>query len=303
MASTQIQESSNYLSDFQSFINETNVNSSNNAQCISGAGNELSVTTGRGCDFVLGPGSTFEINQISKANCTQIVNTNLDVTSQVKANITEKIQQYLEQRQSSKQGWLTLALNAQVQGASNETELVTRIKNSVNSVSSQVCDNTVNAYNAGTIDLCGIYGEDTNLIIDQNSVATAYQSCTMDVIIKAFQNDVVLQDVAQKVNQAQKSDQEGIGSLFKWLVVIAVILGVVIIVGIILYAVFGGFSSKPKEGEKKEGEKKEGGMSQEELMLLLSAQKSKGGESSLLPLLLAEQEGLGGAGGSESQSK
>ncbi len=296
MASAQVQESSNYLSDFQSYINETNIQSSNTAQCVSTGGNELKVTTGQGCEFVLGSGSTFTIEQISKANCTQIANTNLDVTSQVKANITDKIQQYLEQRQASKQGWLTLALNAQVQGASNETELVTRIKNSVNSVTSQVCDNTVNAYNVGTIDLCGIYGSNTNLIIEQNSVATAYQSCTMDVIIKAFQNDVVLQDVAQKVNQAQSSDQEGITGLFKWLVVIAVILGVVIIVGIILYAVFGGFSSKPKEdGDKGGKQKQEGGMSQEELMLLLSAEKGKGGESSLLPLLLAEQGSLGGS--------
>ena len=285
MASAQVQQSSNYLSDFQSYMNSVSVTSSQNAQCTTASGNSLNLTTGRDCEFVLS-GGTLNISQVSNASCQQIVNQNLDVESEVKANINRNIQQYLEQKQSSKQGWLTLAINAQVQGASNATELITKIQNNVNVVPSQVCKNTVTSYNAANIDLCGIYDNNATINIQQNTVAAAYQSCTMDIIIKAFQNDVVLTDVAQRVNQQQTSDQEGIGSLFKWLVVIAVIVAVVAIVGIVIYAAVGGFSSKPDD-------KKKGGISKEMQLMMLASKGKEGGGSSMLPLLMAEG-GLGG---------
>lgn len=290
MASAQVQESSNYLSDFQSFMNSISVTSSQNAQCTDSGGNSLNLTTGRNCEFLL-DGGTLNVTQVSNASCQQIVNQNLDVDSEVKANINRHIGQYLAQNQSSKQGWLTLALNAQVQGASNTTEIVTKIQNSVNEVNSQVCQNTVTSYNAANLDLCGVYDNNAVINIGQNSIAGAYQSCTMDVIVKAFQRDQILTQVAQRVNQEQKSLQEGIGSLFKWLVVIAAIIGVVVIIGIIMYAAFGGFSSKPDDSKKK------GGISEQELLSLASSKGKDGGGSSMLPLLLAEEGG--GLGGSK----
>jgi len=284
MASAQVQESSNYLSDFQSYMNSVSATSSNNAVCTTSSGNTLNLQTGRNCEFVLSGGS-LDVTQVSNASCQQIVNTNLDVEGQVKTNINNNIEQYLAQQQSSEQGWLTLALNAQVQGATNQTELVTRIKNAVTSTSSQVCQNTVTSYNAAVLDLCGVYDNGAVVNISQNSVAGAYQSCTMDVLVKAFQNDTVLTTVAQAVNQQQTSQQSGIDSLFRWLVIIAAIVAVVVIIGIIIYAVVGGFGGgkKPEEGA--------GGLNEQELLLLAESRKGGegGGSSSILPLLLAEE--------------
>lgn len=292
MASAQVQESSNVLQDFQEFMNSASATSSQNAMCRAVGGNVLNLSTGRNCEFILS-GGTLNVSQVSKADCRQIANTNLDVEGQVKANINRDIQQYLEQNQSSKQGWLTLALNAQVQGASNKTQLITRIQNSVTAVITQVCSNTVTAYNTASLDLCGIYDNGAVINIGQNSVAGAYQSCTMDVIVKAFQRDTILTQVAQQVNQQQTSEQAGIGSLFRWLIVIAAIVAVVLIIGLIIFAVVGGFGGGGKGGETTDESK------ELEKIALMSAISGKGegggggGEGALLFKL--EEEGALGA--------
>jgi hypothetical protein len=288
MAAAQIQNSSETLKDFQDYMNNISNSSALTANCSLGSTNTVNLTTGRGCEFSLNGGS-LTINQISKADCQQVATGSVDVLSDMKANIEQNIEQYLRTRQSAQQGWLTLAVAVQVSNARTEAEIITRIKNSVRNVTSVVCNNTLTAYNNGIIDLCGIY-TDAAILVNQNALTTAYNSCTMDIIIKAFNDDSVLLDLAQKVANEQQVQQEGITGVFRLLIIIGVIILVIIIIGVIIFALAGGFSSKPVE---------EGGTGQSPANALLTSAMGGfgglggagiGGETGAIGLLEANPE-------------
>ena len=267
MTAVQVQNSAQILQDFNDFISNVNTTSSQSARCIADGDNLLQVVTGRGCDFAVQ--GNFTIQQTATSNCKQYATSSTNVTSSVKTNINENIDQFLNQKTKTVQGWLAAAFAANIQGATTQAEIVNKIKSSVTTVTSQVCDNTLNSFNSAKFDLCGSYARNIN--ISQNAIASGYNSCAQDVIIKAFQQNSVLQQIAQKTAQSSSITQEGIGSLFFWLVIIAAIIGVVLVIGVVLYLTLGGKGGK--KGKKGKGSELQ------QLLLLEELEGGKGAEA------------------------
>lgn len=244
MASAQVAQSANAISDYQEFMNDTNVKSANSASANCNSTNTLSITTGRGCEFVVVGDANFNIDQTASSSCTSIAESKTDVESVVKANITDTIQQYLEQAQKNKQGFIATGLSAQVSQASNISELGTRITNKINATSDQKCDAISRSFNSSVLDLCGAYGRNLNADVRQNALAQVYQSCTMDMIISAFQEDEILRDFAQTAIQKQASEQKGLDSIFNGFFLIIAGAIVLVVLVIILILVFSGSGGK-----------------------------------------------------------
>lgn len=227
--------------------------------------------------------SNFNVNQTGVINCTLKSEVYSNISQTTIDELKTKLEQEATKSFENKQGWLAVAASIQSSYTDFKGTIKNNIRNILSTTISNTCQQKADIYNTGTFTICADI-EGSNFNINQNGSITTLNQCVTTSILTAIFNNSTLQDIAQKTDEKFASDQEGIGSLFKWLVVIAVIVAVVVIVGIIIYAAVGGFSSKPEDKDKK------GGISTEELMLLASSKgKDGGGGSSLLPLLLAQE--------------
>ena len=251
MGNAQVSNASQVIKDYQQFMDHIYSVSDVNATCVSSASNELNIFLGTIPDpsdpskplscaggingFIL-EGSTITANQTAISTCTNVTKTTETITSKVQSAISKNIQAFLTEQQNSKQGWLALALNAQVINAKTRVELGNTIIQAVNSQTTQICDTTADSYNDKNVVLCGVYTND-NINLGQIAISTGYVSCTIDLMITAWQNNKILTDVALKTFTGQLSKDLGIGSLFGWLIVIAIAVVIIIVIGAVIYLI------------------------------------------------------------------
>lgn len=263
MGNAQVSNASQVIKDYQQFMDGTYSKSNVNAFCTSTASNKLNLFAGTipdpldpgkqffcagGPDGFVAEGTTITFEQKASSMCTNYTKQTKTITSQVQDSISTTIQAFLKEQQDSKQGWLTLALSAQVENAKTRVELGNTIIQKVKSTTTQICNTTADSYNSSNVVLCGVYTND-NININQIAISNAYVSCTVDLMITAWQNDATLTDVALKTFTGQASKQLGIGSLFGWLVVIAIAVVIIVVIFGLIYLLSPG-GNKGISGER-----------------------------------------------------
>jgi hypothetical protein len=286
MGNVQISNASQTIKDYQSFMSQVYSSLNVNASCKSVGSNEMTIFAGAlpnpknpslpsvTCPFTA-QNTTIMADQTVTSQCNATVNTSDQITSDVSTQIQQKILQFLQQQQASNQGWLAAAINSQVSNINDITSLANRISQSVRNTTSEVCSTSAQAYNQKEVVLCGVYDDD-NLDFNQIAVSNAYLSCTVDLMIKAWQSDQALTEVAQKSFTSQTSRQAGIASLFDslfgWIIVI---VGGIIIIAVIFGIIY--FLSDTGGGEKRKG------ISEGQLLRLEDERRAFEGEPEVLP--------------------
>ena len=99
--------------------------------------------------------------------------------------------------------------------------------------------------------LCGVFSN-TTFNFSQNAILTSFTSCINNTTINYISSNSLYNDIAQKTDNHFKSTQEGIGSLFRWIIIIVAIVAVLIIIGLIVFLIFSSSGkSQPKDINKK----------------------------------------------------
>jgi large-conductance mechanosensitive channel len=101
-----------------------------------------------------------------------------------------------------------------------------------------------NSFNAAKVNLCGVYSG-TTFNFNQAALTTALTSCVNEIIVSVFTTNSVLNQLWQQTDQKLYSEQSGFDSIFKWLIVLAAIIGAVIIIGFIIFLIID--ARKPKQ--------------------------------------------------------
>ena len=244
----QAAESINTLNDFTNVVNEqsNSVAQSATGTCISSNVENVIVGGSLCAGNVNISGSTINIDQVNKNGCQLNVSNSVNITNQDYNQIKTAAQDFIKNQLESSQGWLAIGLNVQTSTSVSRDDIQNQIDNiSVNNIT-QTCNSYIGSFNTGTLTLCADITNST-INVNQESQVTAVSQCVNTAILKNFFNTQELQEFAQNTDNYFKSQQKGIGSLFGWIVAIAAILAVVIIVGLILFFVFGGSKKAPEE--------------------------------------------------------
>lgn len=223
--------------------------------------------------------STININQTTMSACVLDSKVYADILSDQITNIQKELQQEVTKQLENKQGWLAFAVNIQTSVSNVETQIRDNIDNIVETTINNTCEQTSTAYNKGNLVICSdIIGSTIN--VDQNAYVTATLQCTTTAIIKAIFNTTELQNIAQQTDEHFASEQEGIGSLFKWLVPLIIAIVIILVIGVIIYFVVSGGSGD--DGKSKQNKQIE------QMMLMKSMSGGSGGSSSSMnPALMA----------------
>ena len=201
-------------------------------------------------------------NNISSLNISQTASNSCSIegglTNQINENLTttlsNNINTWMTQTAQQNNGWISIGLNIAASEAITQEELSNRIANTISSNLNQTCSAFLQASNFGEIYVCGNYPN--GIYVTQNAVGSNLTTCIINNSITAITNDSVLNDIVTKTTQQVSQTNEGLSTIAKWLIIGGVIIGVLIILGVILFLVFSGSGSKqevnPAEQRKRE---------------------------------------------------
>jgi hypothetical protein len=198
------------------------------------------------------------INQNALSTCSLEGGLTNTVIQNINTNLANEIEQWLTAEAKANNGFLGFGISIANSEGINETELSTKIANTVTSNLSQNCNASVLSTNTGTVYFCGGNDGGTNIVVTQNAVNTNLTSCMVNNTVKSIGNDQVLNSIVQKAIVKAEAKNEGIGSLFtwvKWLILAAVVIAVVVIIGILIYFISSGGKGKKPEEVATEGRK------------------------------------------------
>ena len=164
----------------------------------------------------------------STSNCKNLAKSSAEVTSTVRKSMIANVNQFIKQQNKNKSGWLALGFSAQIENASTVTELVNTITSKLLTQSSGVCNTTAESYAKTIVTLCGIYSHD-NIDLDAKAISTAYMSCTVDLMVKSWQDDETLTKFAEAAFQGQGNISKGIFSGLGMLIIGAIVIVVLIL--------------------------------------------------------------------------
>lgn len=201
--------------------------------------NQINLTNGTGGTFNCGDG--FVLSQTNNQT-TRIINQfTTQQISNISTNIVSQVQSQLSQSQV--QGILAFLNNLTQGTVKNEQDIVNKVKESVTNAVNQTdiasiwnqntATNVLNIVNNGLI-------EGSSCKIIQQNLADVRVTNIVNTLQANLQNDTFLNSL---LTYSQQTNSSGVFSL-KWLIIAGIILGSLIIIGIVLYFIFGG-KSKP----------------------------------------------------------
>jgi len=168
-----------------------------------------------------------------------------NLQNQLQDNLSTRLNQWIKNNFNSNQGWLAIAFSSQAANNISTEEVSNIISQSVSANFQNQCQAFISGTQDGVVSLCGIYDND-NITIDQKAAISSFSSCINRNTINTFIQNNQLNEMAQTADNELKSSQEGLSSIFRWLIWGAVIIGGLIIIGIVLYLLFGGSKTAVK---------------------------------------------------------
>jgi len=181
-----------------------------------------------------------EITQIAEGTCSIEGGLTSDLNSTITNNLANAIEQRLQQELKQKNEFLALAINIAEQKGYNTTDISTLISTVISSNLSQTCRAFISASNNANVSYCGNYEE--GIFIGQKGIANNLTSCMANNMLTNLSNNTIINDIAQSASQKASQTNEGLASLFKWLIIAAAVVGVLLIIGLVLYYIL-----KPKD--------------------------------------------------------
>lgn len=232
MGNVQANETKQELATFTSIVNDVAMSVYNQAVSNCTSQNWLKVRAGGGqdCVFALNDG---DLNITQQASCIQSLNSdNINkLTATFTNEILNKLQQHIGQQEQNKQGWFATAFSFQINDASNTQEVMNQINTQINANFNNTCSAVAEAFNKGTVLLCGTYNN-SNININQNAAITALTSCINQNIVNVWTQNKVLNELWQKTDQKLASEQSGLDLKWLW-ITLGIILALAIIIGLI----------------------------------------------------------------------
>lgn len=249
----QSDDTQNTLNDFTSVVNTAVEKAKNVVQSTCTAENNLTVLAG-GLYNPNGPPVRCPNNIQGNVNITQTADANCNVTGQFKNdfqnsitnNVKTDIEQWIKTKINSNQGWLAIAFDGQFSENENAASVATTLSNGLTADITNTCSSQLAASNNATVSICGNYRKDFNF--QQSAFVTNVTSCIANNTVSFIANNTVLNNMAQHADTTLASSQEGVGSLFSWLrwvIIGGVILAALIILGVLLYFIFGSKGGTP----------------------------------------------------------
>jgi len=251
----QSDDTQNTLNDFTSVVNTAVEKAKNVVQSTCTAKNNLTVLAGQFYNPD-GPPTGCPNNIQGNVNITQLADADCNVTGQFKNdfqnsitnNVKTDIEQWIKTQINSNQGWLAIAFDGQFSENENAETVATTLSNGLTSDITNICSAQLEASNNAVVTICGNYRKDFNF--QQSAFVTNVTSCIANNTVSFIANNTVLNNMAQHADTTLASSQEGVGSLFSWLrwvIIGGVIIAALIIIGVLLYFIFGskGGSSAP----------------------------------------------------------
>ena len=241
------------INDFSSVVNTAVEKAKNEASLVCNAANNLTVDLGSipnpngdpiQCQVNIDGNVT--INQLAQANCNLSGEFTTKFQNAMTTNVKTDVEQWINANLKSNQGWLAIAFSAQAAVNQNAETVATTISNGLTADITNTCSSQLEASNNAIVSICGNYRKDFNF--QQSAFVTNVTSCIANNTVSFISNNTVLNDMSQHADSTLSSSNEGIGSLFgwiKWLILAGVILAALIIVGVLLYFIFGSKTGAP----------------------------------------------------------
>ena len=247
----QSDDTQNTLNDFTSVVNTAVEKAKNVVQSTCTAENNLTVLAGQLYN-PNGPATPCEVN-VEGVNITQLADANCNVTGQFKNdfqnsitnNVKTDIEQWIKTNLNSNQGWLAIAFSSEAAVNQNAETVATTLSNGLTADITNTCSAQLAASNNAVVTICGNYRKDFNF--QQSAFVTNVTSCIANNTVSFIANNQILNSMAQTADSTLSSQQEGLSTIFKWLILAGVILAALIIIGVLLFFIFGskGGSSAP----------------------------------------------------------
>ena len=191
--------------------------------------------------------SNFILNQIGSNTCNITGGITQNINSQITNELATNIKTWLESNAKANNGFLGFGISIANSQNISTIELSQRIANTLTSNLSDKCSSVLNASNLAKIYYCGEYPN--GIAVTQSAVNTNLTSCIINNVITSINDDRVLNDIVVEALADAEASNQGVGSLFaplRWLIIGIVILGALIIIGIVLYLLFGGSKTAVK---------------------------------------------------------
>jgi len=238
----------NAVNTFEGFFGIYPTSTSPNGQINTAQCNPQAVTGGSGVN----------ITQNANNTCSLTGDLTQEINDQITNKLSSNINQWLKSNASANNGFLGFGISIAASEGINDVELSNMISNTLTTNLKQTCSSVLDASNKGKVYFCGDYPNGINII--QNAVNSNLTSCIINNTVIAVTKNEVLNDIVQKAAAQANASNEGVGSLFswvKWLILAGVILAALIIVGVLLYFIFGskGGGNKVPIGETIAGKK------------------------------------------------
>jgi hypothetical protein len=246
------------LNDFNKVVNDAVFNVVTEGSTHCSGGNTINVQTGTFISAIR-PDGTLEFQQCTppnlfktgSINIQQFVNNNCNLTVQatnnlqqnVQTQLTQDIKQWISTHLSNNQGWLTIASSIAIANNTTIDNVANDISNSLSANITTKCNAYLRASNDAVLTFCGEVTGGIN--IGQNILQTNLTNCLITNTVTAFQSNSIAQKIAQQTDTKLANTQEGLSTIAKYLIIAAIILGALIVIGIVLYLIFGNKSNLP----------------------------------------------------------
>lgn len=191
--------------------------------------------------------SNVTINQIAQQTCNIDGGITQSLNSEITANLTRNIRNWLDVDANANNGFLAAGVSIASSGGLNEDDLAARIASVISSNLSSTCQSFLTGSNNGVVSFCGSYPD--GIEINQKAININLTSCIINNTVTNIQRDTVLNNIVEQAAARADARNEGLGSLlapFRWLIIGVVVIAALIIIGIILYLLFGGSKTAVK---------------------------------------------------------
>ena len=245
----QSSDTSETLNDFTSVVNSSVEKAKNSVQTTCTAANNLvalvgsipvfqnGVPTGTPIVCATNIEGSVNINQLADANCNLTGDFTTTFQNNLTTNVQNDVQQWIQQNLQSNQGWLAIAFDGQFSESQTAASVATTISNSLVADITNTCSAQLEASNNGLVSICGNYKRDFNF--NQSAFVTNVTSCIANNTVSFISGNTVLNNMAQHADTTLSSSQEGLSTIFKWLIVGAIAIVVLIIIAVLMFFIFG----------------------------------------------------------------
>lgn len=189
------------------------------------------------------------VTQLASGTCSIKGGITTQVQNQLTTTLSNNIQTWIEQNQKQNNGWIAIGLNIAASEQISAQDIANKIANGITNNINQTCSALINSSNVGQVFYCGSYD---NINIQQQAIAVNLTTCLTNNLVTLVANDQELNNIVTKVEQQIDQTNEGLSTIAKWLIIAAVILGVLLLIGGLLYLIFssksGGQKAPPPKG-------------------------------------------------------